>query len=755
MVPEHVWKEEEDYLALVLGRIREEIKRLEAVVSHRNESVLDLRRHFWDEITVNVDDMDETLETLASIQQQSLVLKSQEQGLTHAANQLKKLENMKSSPYFGRIDFRADGESRAEPIYIGIGSLISDDTGEALVYDWRAPIAGLFYDYATGPARYETPVGPVAGEITLKRQYVIEDGKLISVFDTGLHIGDEMLRRMLDRHADDRMKSIVSTIQREQNQVIRDESRRVLIVQGAAGSGKTSAALQRIAYLLYKHRKTLDAGRMVLFTPNDIFQDYVSNVLPELGESNVPQSTFHEMTVHLLGPEFRVEHPYDHLERKLIAEEEHAGNREETGAEAALSGAQAHQREGLAQTPERRGTGAPDRKSLACLRAIDAYVDSLMEEGMLFAPMTAGKRVLVDAEEMRRYFYEELDGRTPRARFDAMKEWLADKVKAYRTKAERRFFARLVKEPQYIGTDEELLEMARLKAKKQAQKLMKWVREGRFVNRIAMYTRFLGDEAAAAKIASGEVPYEEAAALMYFFHKLGGIAPFTHIRHVLVDEVQDYYPMQIALMKHLFPRSRMTLLGDLNQSVFGASGLEDYGWFTECFGDEDVGMIRLTKSYRSTQDILDFCRNILPEGEPMEAYGRHGEKPSLHKFDRKEAMHEAIADRIRALQAEGMGSIAIICRTERDARAVCEQLKERIDLNLITRDTVKFNTAKPVVIPSYMAKGLEFDAVIVYEGSAARYARESDRKLLYTVCTRALHRLDIFYTGDPSPFLPA
>jgi DNA helicase-2/ATP-dependent DNA helicase PcrA len=725
MVSDQVWEQEEAYLEQVVTRIRSDLQRLESVVEQRRENVLDLRRHFWDEITVNLDNLDETIETLASIRQQSTVLKSQEAGLGHADKQLRKLKKMADSPYFGRIDFRAEDDAQAETIYIGIGSLIDEETGEALVYDWRAPISGLFYDYGIGPAQYETPEGVVAGEIKIKRQYVIENGKLLSVFDTGVHIGDEMLRRMLDRHADDRMKNIVSTIQQEQNRIIRDEAHRVLIVQGSAGSGKTSAALQRIAYLLYKHRKTLDADRVLLFTPNDIFQSYVSSVLPELGESNVPQSTFHEMTVHLLGSGFRVEHPYDHLERKLTGE---------------ADGAQA---------------GLTERSALDFLKKIDAYVESLEKTGMQFVPMTAGQRVLVDAAAMSRYFYETVGTKSLRARFEAMKKWLAETVRTYRSDAERRIRAKLLKEPSYIGTDDEIKAMAKQKADKRAAKLMKWVKQGRFIDRVGLYVRFLGNDPAAERIAEGEVPYEEAAALLYFLHKLEGLPAFGQIRYVLVDEVQDYSPMQIALIKHLFPRSRMTFLGDLNQSVFGESGLTDYRTFTECFGTEDVGLIRLTKSYRSTQDILDFCRGILPEGEEhAEAYGRRGEKPALHRFEAKEDMLAAIAERIARLREEGMGSIAVICRTERDAREAYERLKERLHLRLITRESRQLDVSRPLVIPSYMAKGLEFDAVIVYDGSAETYGGRHDRKLLYTVCTRALHRLDVFCTGEASPFLP-
>lgn len=725
MVSEQVWKQEEDYLALVSRRIREELERLEATVSHRNESAVEIRKHFWDEISVNVDNMDEMVETLASIRQQSMVLKSYEHGLNHAQKQLSKLEKMEPSPYFGRIDFKDQGESEAESIYIGIGSLISDDTGEALVFDWRAPIAGLFYDYSTGPASYDTPEGQLSGEIELKRQYVIEQGKLISVFDTGLHIGDDMLRRMLDRHADDRMKNIVSTIQREQNEIIRDESRNVLIVQGTAGSGKTSAALQRIAYLLYQHRKSVGPDQMLLFTPNDIFQDYVSSVLPELGESNVPQSTFYELASHRLGEELRVEHPYDHLERSLT-----------TG------------------TDPQQEASIRYRSSLDYLKVLDDYVERLASDGIVFRPLMAGSRVLVSVEAMHARFYDTLSSKPLRGRIHGLEEWLAGIVREYRQAAEKRWYRKLMKEPGYIGTKEEIAEMAKRRAKKRASKLMGWVKRHEYVDRVATYTQFLKEEEVAKRIQSGDIPYEETASLIYFFGRLEGFPTYNRIRYVLVDEVQDYSPIQLALIKQLFPRARMTFLGDLNQAVFADTGFASYKVFESLFGHEEVKMIRLTKSYRSTQDILDYCREILPQGEESEAYGRRGVAPTAQGYASQEAMRRAIVERVQELQAEGMGSIAIICRTEADAVAAHEQLKATLELQLITRASRKFEGALPLVIPSYMAKGLEFDAVIVYEASADVYQREGDRKLLYTVGTRALHRLHIYYTGEPSPFVP-
>ena len=261
------WAFEIERLEQVKAQIAEEIEKLNEIVESRQGEALEIRRNFWDEVTVNMSDYSEIAETAASISQQQAILSEQERSFRHAEQNLKKLVRLRRTPYFARVDFTEEGMTKEEQIYIGIGSLVDEDTHELIIYDWRAPISGLFYDFTPGPASYKTPVGTIEGEISLKRQYMIKQGKLDRMFDTGIQIGDEMLQIMLAKSAHDKMSSIVTSIQQEQNQIIRDEQHDILIVQGAAGSGKTSVALQRVAYLLYRFQSLSEQITWFCFLP--------------------------------------------------------------------------------------------------------------------------------------------------------------------------------------------------------------------------------------------------------------------------------------------------------------------------------------------------------------------------------------------------------------------------------------------------------------------------------------------------------
>lgn len=746
MVSEREWQAEEQKLADIRTRIGRNIAGLREMLRGRKAHVKGLRKHFWDDITVNVDNLDEIVETMASIRQQSMVLRAEEQSLDHTERLLAKLEKMYDSPYFGRIDFREQQSGIVETVYIGIGSLIDEETGQPYIYDWRVPIASLFYDYGPGPAQYESPDGIIRGEILLKRQYVIEGGRLISMFDTGLHIGDEMLRKMLGRHADEKMKSIVSTIQKEQNRIIRDDAHRVLIVQGAAGSGKTSAALQRIAYLLYKYRKSITHEQVLLFTPNELFQDYVSNVLPELGEQNVLQSTFYDYVSHRIAEAGEVEHPYDHLERLMERPD--------------------------ADDP--RHALIPFKVSLEYMEMIDRYAEALGQSGMMFRPFVFGKRTLIDAEQLGEWYYGEFGHRPPRARIEPITERIVETLRAAQAEAEKRVYRKLMKEDKYLGTPQELKQMSRQWVKKRFVPLYRMAKQKSFIDWPAMYIRLLEDadwyrrcagaelpaawaeagRVTADMLRGGRIPYEDAVPLMYLRDQLLGATPYNRIRYVLVDEAQDYTPFQVGVLKRLFPRARMTFLGDLNQSVFSLSGLSDYGVIERVFDGESVGQIRLTKSYRSTKEITEFAAGILPPSSAIEAFSRSGEKPRLFRSANVEEMDAKVAADTEAMLREGCATVAVICRTERESREVCDRLRRLGgEWTLISRETHRLASGR-LVIPSYMAKGLEFDGVVVYQANRERYGADSDRRLLYTVCTRALHRLHLHFTGEPSPLLP-
>ncbi|WJH36582.1 ATP-binding domain-containing protein [Paenibacillus sp. CC-CFT747] len=251
----------------------------------------------------------------------------------------------------------------------------------------------------------------------------------------------------------------------------------------------------------------------------------------------------------------------------------------------------------------------------------------------------------------------------------------------------------------------------------------------------------------------GEMPYEDATPYVYLQAEVEGMQKYREMRHVLIDEAQDYSPFQYAYIRALFPKAGFTLLGDLNQGIQGEAGLQGYEGIRELLGGEEAKTVRLFKSYRSTRQIVDFTKALLGEGQPVEAFSRDGELPRLIRAQDDSALADAVAADVRSLRAEG-ASVAVLCHTAEESEQAFAALQKRgeTDAVLITRETETFVTGT-VVLPVYLAKGLEFDAVVVYEAGSRRYGRERERKLLYTACTRALHRLHLYYTGEPSPFL--
>jgi DNA helicase-2/ATP-dependent DNA helicase PcrA len=363
------WDKEQQRVDKVVKEINKREKALQEKLGTIKLDVIDIRKKFWEDVTVNFDNAEEAAETYASIKQQAELMSERERSHRHDLKQLKNLHTLKHAPYFGRIDFLEKGETETESVYIGTSSFVDDSGVEFYVYDWRAPISSLYYDFGPGQAQYETPSGTISGKIELKKQFIIRNGEIKHMFNTGITIGDEMLQEVLGGHSDSHMKSIVATIQKEQNQIIRNERGRLLIVQGVAGSGKTSAALQRVAYLLYRYRDTLSADQIVLFSPNPLFNSYVSTVLPELGEDNMQQTTFQAYLDHRLGDDWELEAPFSQMEYVLTADQD--------------------------PTYSKKIESIKLKSSFDYIQLIDNYISSLQKEGMIFTDIVFRGEVLI------------------------------------------------------------------------------------------------------------------------------------------------------------------------------------------------------------------------------------------------------------------------------------------------------------------------------------------------------------------------
>lgn len=752
----------------VEDQIETRIARLESEVGTIRGDVVSMRKDFWDEVTVNFSEADDVGETSTSLRQQSEVLSEREKRHQLAYNSLVKLKRLQQSPYFGRIDFAEQGEN-GEAIYLGIASLLEEDDETFLIYDWRAPISNLYYDSVPGPASYETPSGTIEGEMTLKRQFVIRGRDLKVMFDTGVTIGDELLQQVLGRSSDAQMKSIVATIQKEQNRIIRNDTSRMLIVQGAAGSGKTSAALQRVAYLLYKHRDMLRADQMILFSPNPMFNSYVSTVLPELGEENMLQTTFQEYLERRLGREFQLEDPFVQIEYVLSGEED--------------------------DSYQARMNGIRYKSSLLFFEAIGRYKALLEQKGMKFKPLRFMGREVVGAEAISERFYAYDPAITLANRCELLKEWMLkeiatfgkeevnqpwveDQIQLLDTEDYQRAYQRMRRQQQKSNSqfseyEEERTILGRMVVSERLKPLRKWIKSLRFVDVTKLYCQLFEQSEIAgevhldalpedwslicgrtiAKIKAGELFYEDITPFLYLKEMILGFHSNHAIRHVIIDEAQDYSPFQLFFLKRLFPRARMTALGDLNQAIYAHSSvLQQSSVLTDLYGSDNSEQIVLQQSYRSTREIVEFTRGMLPGGEAIIPFNRAGEKPEVMVVQGQDDLYAQIKQDVRALRNEGYESIAVICKTAEESKEVHEHLAKDLEARLIKKTTLSFEKGVHI-IPAYLAKGVEFDAVLIFDGSNDKYTRESERKLFYTACTRAMHLLHVYSAGEPSRFI--
>ena len=762
-------RQEQERLDSVMETITEQISKIEDETNQRRKEVINIRKHFWDDVKVNMDTFDDYLETIIGLRQQAQALSVSQSTHRHAFNRLSVLHRMQGVPYFGRIDFIEKGTSEVESIYIGVSTL-TDTTGENfLIYDWRAPISSVYYDYPPGPAEYVTPEGIVHGLLDRKWQYIIRGGVIKSMFDTSLTIGDEILQQVLGEGTDKHMHSIVATIQREQNRIIRHDCGRLLIVQGAAGSGKTSAALQRIAYLLYKYRDRLKADQIILFSPNSMFNSYVSNVLPELGEENMQQATFQEYLNHRLSNAFQVEGPYEQLEYVLTASDD----------------------------PSYRTRTASIRfkASTRFFETIKTYRQSLELSGMLFKGIKFRGKPVVSAKQIAERFYSSDTSLRFHNRIENLIEWLNEQIdeiekleltkswvqeeiellskdeyqKAYIYLQKKRGFT----EDSLDDYEREIKVLGRMIVRKKLKPLRKWIRTLRFVDFTGIYKQLFADPARIKLWIAGKTPeewediclltmkmlgegklfYEDATPFLLLKELIQGFQTNVSIKHLLVDEAQDYSPFQFEFLKRLFPSAKMTVLGDFNQAIFAhASEMVDFYTLTDLYGPDETDAINLTRSYRSTRPITEFTRGLIPGGERIAAFERDGEKPMLTQLSDRAELHRRIASKVADLRKRQYNTIAIICKSAAESIAAYEALSNVDKIKLVKSGSIEYEQGV-VIIPAYLAKGIEFDAVIIYDASAQVYGDESLRRLFYTACTRAMHHLQIYSVGEPSPFL--
>ncbi|WP_349304935.1 RNA polymerase recycling motor HelD [Paenibacillus sp. Marseille-Q4541] len=760
------WEDEQQRVNLVLSEIDRQLEGIAGDIDEKKTAIVEFRKTFWEDVSLNFEDSG----TYASLKQQAEVLSENERTYQHAKKKVKTLSRLKQSPYFGRIDFYDEYDKQIQEIYLGIASLVDEEGINFLVYDWRAPVSNLYYDYSPGPAQYNTPSGIITGEMTLKRQYMIRDSVIESMFDASVTIGDELLQEVLSKQSNSQMKSIVATIQKEQNLIIRNITSQMLVVQGAAGSGKTSAALQRVAYLLYRFRDTLRADQIVLFSPNAMFNSYVATVLPELGEENMEQTTFQEYLDHRLGEVIQVEDPFNQMEYILSA----------------------MGKEGYTERIE----GTQFKATGEFMDWIEQYVSSLRSRDMIFKDITFLGEVLISAVWIHEQFYRYDSSLRIPNRLGLLSEWL---LKELKNKAAHEMSKLWVEEEiELLDKDEYNWAFKELQKRERSagntfddfqtertilaekivdlyfKPLKKEIKQFGYVDIPMLYRQLFADPSYVlhfidhvelpphwVEICSQTVEnldqkklfYEDATPYLYLTECIEGFQTNNTIRHVFIDEAQDFSTFQFRFIKRLFPRSKMTVLGDWNQRIF----IHDQGSLntdnlTLLYGKMDTSHVTLTQSYRSTRQIIEFTRALIEGGEVIEPFNREGVKPVL-KQTSDSAKHVAVViESIQDLQTAGHRTIAVICKTATESSEAYEELKDLINIRLIKKESATFQ-AGILIIPSYLAKGVEFDAVIIYDASQKTYGKECERKLFYTACTRAMHELHVCINGELNPFM--
>ena len=596
----------------------------------------------------------------------------------------RRFEKMQDSPFFGRVDFCFEDEDKAEPFYIGIGNFAERAGMTPLVYDWRAPVSGLFYDYDKGPASYEAPSGTISGEIAAKWQYKIRNGRMVYGFESDVKIDDEILKQELGNSGDAQLKSIVRTIQKEQNEIIRNTKDRILVIQGAAGSGKTSIALHRIAYLLYHDRKNLRSSNILILSPNSVFADYISHILPELGEENIREMSFDLFAYReLKDTASDCEDRYDHLERMMKFPDKKADER-------------FHWKQSKEFVGEVEGFLAVEEDSLMEFRDIEFRGMKLSEE------------------EVIHLFYDKFYDTPILKRMDAVMEYFVDSYETLR------------------GRDIEEEDRDLLQKKFDRMYVTKDI--------YTLYNRlleFCGQEKLSdIPFERRKIPYEDVFPMLYLKYRLTGESAHKNIKHLVIDEMQDYSYLQYVILQRLF-ECRMTILGDRAQTL-DKEQQDALRFLPQIFG-RGIRTVIMNKSYRNTWEIASYAGKISGITD-IELLERHGKEVEEKIFASEEELLSEIEKKLN-VGTQGFETAAVITMTEEEAFDISRLLQSRgLEVSYVDRDSSAFRKGLTVTT-FYLAKGLEFDQVFaVREREDNPLSMQAD----YICATRALHELYVY-----------
>ena len=677
-------KQEREYLQQVINLLNKTINSTEMSVKERVQTLDEQKQYLWENRDIDPHEIRQVRENILNVFAigESVIEKR------------KRLGKILDIPYFGRIDFKESTKNDVIfPVYIGVHSFYDLQSKRNFIYDWRAPISSMFYDYELGEASYISPAGKVKGNISLKRQYRIRNGKLEFMIESSLTVHDDILQKELSANADDKMKNIVATIQREQNRIIRNENARTIIIQGVAGSGKTSIALHRIAYLLYTFKESLSSKDILIISPNKVFADYISNVLPELGEETIPETSMEQILSEILGNKYKYQNFFEQVNELLT----------------------------------KPTLGFTDRiqykASFDFISQLDQFILYVENNYFKAIDVKLTKKITIPAEFIEEQF-RRFDRYPMRQRFETMTDYILDIAQVrYHitvTTAERNMLKKEIKK-MFAGNDD--------------------------IQVYKIFFEWIGKPEMFKMRKNRTLEYADLAPLAYIHIALEGNNTKSTVKHLLIDEMQDYSPIQYKLIQKLYP-CRKTVLGDASQSV------NPYGSSTADMIQKALitgEVMKLCKSYRSTFEITDFAQKIRTNSE-LEPVARHGEKPQVLQFKNEEEEISCIVDLISAFKKSGHKSLGIICKTESQAKEISDKLQAYTDDAYFLSSQSSAFVQGIIITSAHMAKGLEFDEVIISQVNDKNYNSEIDRSMLYVAVTRAMHRLTLTYNGTISGF---
>ncbi|HAT4072888.1 TPA: AAA family ATPase [Clostridium perfringens] len=630
-----------------------------------------------------------------------------EQAFTTIDKKLKELTILKESPYFGRVTFNDLEFDQKDTLYVGRFGVTPEGSYEPVIVDWRAPVSSLFYHGSLGEASYTSPDGPIKCDIEGRRQIIVKKGELKGVFDSAIDVKDDILQMVLSNNSSDKLKDVIMTIQQEQDEIIRKERTSNIVVNGVAGSGKTTIALHRVAYLLYNYRKELE-DKVLILGPNGIFMEYISQVLPSLGEVGVKQETFASFALKEMDSELYIMSFDKYLEKILSEDKEFIED-------------------------------AKYKNSYEIIEDLDNLVKEMDKDYFHVEDVKYFGDLVISKEEIEEMFNKHYEYMPLFRRSEKIKRIILSKIKDKRDEKVWELNEELKKEKEKLTPEELLIEENNLefRRKLRIREIVKEVMDSRakldsWISRedvLDIYDRFNGNKK--------EYTINDLAPILYLAIKLEGKKATKDYRHVVIDEAQDYSPLQFKVVRELTGTKYFTVVGDVNQRLIKYSDLAPMMELGKIFDDVNPEIYNLNKSYRSTYEIMEYANKYLDEDRIIPIV-RHGKPVEEIEFHNDEELSESIIESLKEFSNEGLESIAIITRDKEELEKVYNLISNKVHLVKFDNEDVLYKGGN-VIIPSYFAKGLEFDGVIIVDNGSSK--DENEDLIKYIMSTRALHRL--------------